>query len=78
MKKIGFVGLGAMGAPMVANLLKAGFPVASYVNRSRDAMERLAPAGTGGGRRSRHPRRLGRRAHVLRVRRSAEQSGTAW
>ena len=45
MKKIGFVGLGAMGAPMVANLLKAGFPVASYVNRSRDAMERLAPEG---------------------------------
>lgn len=45
MKKIGFVGLGAMGEPMVANLLKAGFLVASYVNRSRETMERLAPEG---------------------------------
>ena len=42
---IGFVGLGAMGEPMVARLLGAGFRVVSYVNRSREAMERLLPQG---------------------------------
>ena len=39
---IGFIGLGAMGEPMVANLLNAGFRVVSYVNRSREGMDRLA------------------------------------
>lgn len=34
-----------MGEPMVARLLSAGFRVVSYVNRSRDAMERLLPDG---------------------------------
>ena len=42
---IGFIGLGAMGEPMVARLLAAGFHVVSYVNRSREAMERLLPQG---------------------------------
>lgn len=42
---IGFVGLGAMGEPMVARLLSAGFRVVSYVNRSREAMDRLVPKG---------------------------------
>ena len=42
---IGFIGLGAMGEPMVANLLNAGFRVMGYVNRSRDGMDRLAPQG---------------------------------
>ena len=42
---IGFIGLGAMGEPMVANLLNAGFRVVSYVNRSREGMDRLAPQG---------------------------------
>lgn len=42
---IGFIGLGAMGEPMVARLLNAGFNVISYVNRSRDALERLLPKG---------------------------------
>ena len=31
--KIGFMGLGIMGTPMAANLLKAGYPVKVY-NRS--------------------------------------------
>ena len=44
-RTIGFVGLGAMGEPMVARLLAAGFRVISYVNRSREAMDRLAPQG---------------------------------
>src|SRR5690554_4895526 len=30
MKKIGFVGLGNMGGPMAANLVKAGFEVTGY------------------------------------------------
>ncbi len=42
---IGFIGLGAMGEPMVARLLVAGFRVVSYVNRSRDAMDRLKAQG---------------------------------
>ena len=42
---VGFIGLGAMGEPMVARLLGAGFRVVSYVNRSREAMERLLPRG---------------------------------
>lgn len=42
---VGFIGLGAMGEPMVARLLAAGFHVVSYVNKSRQAMDRLAPQG---------------------------------
>ena len=33
MMRIGFIGLGTMGRPMVANLLKAGFPVTVYGRR---------------------------------------------
>lgn len=39
---VGFIGLGAMGEPMAANLLAAGVDVVSCANRSRDAIERLA------------------------------------
>ena len=42
--KIGFIGLGIMGQPMVRNLLKAGYPVTVY-NRSRPAMETLHAQG---------------------------------
>ena len=42
---VGFVGLGAMGEPMAARLLNAGFRVLSYVNRSREAVDRLTPGG---------------------------------
>ena len=42
---IGFIGVGAMGEPMVARLLNAGFRVVSYVNQSREAIERLLPQG---------------------------------
>ena len=44
-QKIGFIGLVAMGEPMVANLLNAGFQVCSYVNRSREGMDRLKQSG---------------------------------
>lgn len=44
MTTIGFIGLGIMGAPMAANLLKAGFDVIGY-NRGPAAVERLAATG---------------------------------
>jgi len=44
MTPIGFVGLGLMGAPMAANLLKAGFPVNVY-NRTADKATALIAAG---------------------------------
>jgi len=42
--KIGFVGLGIMGGPMAANLVKAGFEVTGY-NRSPARTEQFAAAG---------------------------------
>ena len=42
--KIGFVGLGIMGGPMAANLVKAGFEVTGY-DRSRQAVDRLVAQG---------------------------------
>lgn len=43
-KRIGFVGLGAMGRPMAHNLLKAGFPVTVY-NRTPEKAQPLVEAG---------------------------------
>lgn len=42
--KIGFIGLGNMGAPMAANLIKAGFDLAVH-NRTRDREVPLAELG---------------------------------
>jgi 2-hydroxy-3-oxopropionate reductase len=42
--RIGFIGLGIMGAPMAANLVKAGFDVTGY-NRSPARVEQLITAG---------------------------------
>ncbi|MBA9085853.1 3-hydroxyisobutyrate dehydrogenase [Fontibacillus solani] len=44
MKKIGFVGLGTMGAPMASNLLKQGYEVTVY-NRTAAKCEPLAAQG---------------------------------
>jgi len=44
MQQIAFLGTGLMGAPMVRNLLKAGFPVTAW-NRSADKAQALAPDG---------------------------------
>ncbi|HUO69759.1 MAG TPA: 2-hydroxy-3-oxopropionate reductase [Solirubrobacteraceae bacterium] len=41
---IGFIGLGIMGRPMAANLLKAGYPLVAH-NRSRGAVDELARDG---------------------------------
>jgi len=42
--KVGFAGLGIMGAPMAANVLKAGFPLAVY-NRTREKCASLEALG---------------------------------
>jgi 3-hydroxyisobutyrate dehydrogenase len=44
MLKIGFIGLGIMGQPMAANLVKAGFPLTVF-NRTRSKCEPLAALG---------------------------------
>jgi len=44
MKKIGFIGLGTMGAPMAANLLKAGYEVTVY-NRTASKCASLVNQG---------------------------------
>lgn len=44
MTTVGFIGLGIMGAPMAANLVKAGFDVVGY-NRSPDRVEALVDQG---------------------------------
>jgi 2-hydroxy-3-oxopropionate reductase len=43
--RVGFVGLGTMGEPMAANLLKAGFQVAVVAHRNRAPIERLTSQG---------------------------------
>ena len=46
MTEIGFVGIGNMGLPMVANLVKAGFAVQAYDVR-REAVEAAVGRGAG-------------------------------
>lgn len=43
-ERIGWIGLGRMGAPMAANLLKAGWPLTVY-NRSREKTRELVAMG---------------------------------
>lgn len=47
MKKIGFVGLGIMGKPMVRNLLKAGYEVTAF-DIVEDAVKAMVEAGAKG------------------------------
>lgn len=49
MEKIGFIGLGAMGAPMAENLVKKGLDLIVY-DLSDDAVQRLVAAGAGAAR----------------------------
>ncbi|HUA08250.1 MAG TPA: NAD(P)-dependent oxidoreductase [Candidatus Acidoferrales bacterium] len=42
---LGFLGLGAMGEPMVRSLRKAGYPVTVAAHRSRASLERLVAEG---------------------------------
>jgi 3-hydroxyisobutyrate dehydrogenase-like beta-hydroxyacid dehydrogenase len=39
--RIGWIGVGAMGEPMVRSLRRSGFPVTACAHRRRDAIERL-------------------------------------
>ena len=59
--KIGFMGLGIMGTPMAANLLKAGYAVMVY-NRSPEKAAPLVKLGAG---LASHPRALARAADVV-------------
>jgi 3-hydroxyisobutyrate dehydrogenase-like beta-hydroxyacid dehydrogenase len=59
--KIGFMGLGIMGVPMAANLLKAGYPVMIY-NRSPEKAEPLVKQGAG---LASHPTAMARAADVV-------------
>lgn len=42
---IGFIGIGAMGEPMVGSLRRAGFDVTACAHRRRDAIDRLKAQG---------------------------------
>ena len=44
MTTVGFIGLGIMGGPMAANLVKAGFDVVGY-NRHQAPIDRLVESG---------------------------------
>ena len=44
-ERIGFIGLGSMGAGMADNLLRKGWPLTVHVHRSRTAADRLIAAG---------------------------------
>jgi len=48
MMKIGFIGLGTMGKPMVRNLMKAGHEVVVF-NRSQSAIDQMVSEGAIGG-----------------------------
>ncbi len=49
--RLGFIGLGAMGAPMARNLLRAGYPLTAHARRP----DILAPFVAGGARAGRSP-----------------------
>ena len=49
MTTIGFIGLGIMGRPMAANLVKAGYSVVGYSRRSEPAAELVRQGGRSAG-----------------------------
>jgi 3-hydroxyisobutyrate dehydrogenase-like beta-hydroxyacid dehydrogenase len=61
-RTIGLIGIGAMGEPMAASLLRAGFAVTVCAHRKREPLERLVAAGaTDGG----DPAGVARRSSVV-------------
>jgi len=63
MEKVGFLGLGAMGAPMALNIRKAGYPLAVY---NRTAV-RTKPLQAAGAELCKSPRELAGRCEVVVV-----------
>jgi 3-hydroxyisobutyrate dehydrogenase len=61
MERIGFIGLGTMGAPMARNLLRAGFPLTVF-NRTESKSESLRAAGASVGR---SPQEVTERSDVI-------------
>lgn len=61
--KLAYIGLGTMGAPMAANLLKAGFPLTVH-NRTRD---KELPLAAQGARRADSPQAAAAEAEVVMV-----------
>src|SRR5256885_2986195 len=61
MERVGFVGLGIMGAPMARNALRAGFPV-TVTNRT---LERAEPLGEAGATIARTPREVAERSDIV-------------
>ena len=61
MERLGFVGLGIMGAPMARNALKAGFAV-TVTNRTLD---RAKPVGDAGATVMRTPREVAERSDIV-------------
>src|SRR6516162_573635 len=60
-KTIGFVGLGAMGSPMAANILKAGHPIVAHdIDRAKNARFESLGAAV-----AETPAEVARRAHIL-------------
>jgi 3-hydroxyisobutyrate dehydrogenase-like beta-hydroxyacid dehydrogenase len=60
-RSVGFMGLGAMGSPMAANILRAEYPLTVY-NRS---VARTAPLADRGARVARDPRELANASDVI-------------
>jgi len=60
-ERVGFVGLGIMGAPMARNALRAGFPV-TVTNRT---LERAKPLGEAGATIARTPREVAERSDIV-------------
>lgn len=61
MERLGFIGLGRMGKPMAANLLKAGFKVTVH-NRSQAAVNELVEAGA---QRATNPAEVARNSDIV-------------
>ncbi len=47
-ERIGFIGLGAMGSGMAANILAAGWPLTVWAHRNQEAVAKLVEAGANG------------------------------
>ena len=59
--KVGFIGLGVMGAPMAANILKGGHELTVY-DRSAEAVARLVQAGA---KAAANPREVGAASEIV-------------